>query len=237
MQRISSTTQDHLDIADIKNNVVILKTGGAVIVIEAYAINFDLLSLQEQDAAIVAYSSLLNSLSFPIQVVIRSKRMDISDYLEKVKSLEEKQPNQKIKAQIRAYRSFIQNELVTKEQVLDKNFYVVIPYKLYNLTEQAANPFGFLDGITNLFGSSSKKSKINVDQVLQEASADLEPKKNFMVKELARIGIKSRVLDTTELIRLYYSMYNSETSRSQKLKGNVSEYTAALVEPKLAQGI
>src|SRR3990167_11041052 len=118
-KKILSTTQDHLDIAYIKNDIVVLKTGGAVTVLETTAINFDLLSMQEQDAAIAAYSSLLNSLSFPIQVTVRSKRIDITEYLEKVKDIEDKQPNPKIRDQIKKYRSFIQDELITKENVLD----------------------------------------------------------------------------------------------------------------------
>ena len=141
-KKILSTTQDHLDIADIKNDIVVLKTGGAVTVLETTAINFDLLSMQEQDAAIAAYSSLLNSLSFMIQVVLRSKKMDISEYLEKVKEAEGKTQSAKIKDQIRQYRSFIQEELITKEEVLDKNFYVVIPYNVISFA--AITPFGWV---------------------------------------------------------------------------------------------
>ena len=100
MAKMSSTTQDHLDIANIKDNIVLLKNGGACAVLQAYAINFDLLSLPEQDAAIAAYSSLLNSLSFPIQVTIRSKEMDISEYIDRIKEYEKAEMNSKIKAQI-----------------------------------------------------------------------------------------------------------------------------------------
>ncbi|PJA41320.1 hypothetical protein CO178_00470 [candidate division WWE3 bacterium CG_4_9_14_3_um_filter_34_6] len=230
-KKIQATTQEHLDIADIKDNVIILTNGGAALILETTAINFDLLSIQEQDAAIAAYSALLNSLSFPIQVTIRSKRMDISDYLEKVKAMEAKQPNQKIKDQLKKYRSFIQDELVTKEDVLDKNFYVTIPYKTFDLSS-ATNPFSFIDKIIGT--RSSSKQRVNVDKILQEATADLEPKRNFIIKEFARIGIKARQLDTAELIKLFYEIYNSETAQTQKLRGGVTEYTAALVEPKIA---
>lgn len=229
-KKIKATTQDHLDIADIRDNLVVLNDGGAVVVLETTAVNFDLLSIQEQDAAIAAYSSLLNSLSFPIQVTIRSKRIDISEYIEKVKEIEEKQPNPKIRDQIKKYRSFIQDELITKENVLDKSFYVTIPYKVFEISN-SANPFASLFG----FGmNSSKGQRVNVDKVIQEATADLEPKKNFIIKEFARIGIKAKQLNTTELIKLFYEIYNSETSQSQKLRGNVEDYTSALVEPKIA---
>ena len=90
---IKTTTQGHLDIADIKNNIVILTNGGACAIIETNAINFDLLSLPEQDAAISSFSALLNSLTFPMQITIRSKKMDISEYLERIKEVEDKQTN------------------------------------------------------------------------------------------------------------------------------------------------
>ncbi len=230
MAKIKATTQEHLDIADIKNNVVILKNGGAVMILQASAINFDLLSLPEQDAAIAAYSSLLNSLSFPIQVTIRSSRMDISDYIEKVKELESRQFNRKIKDQLKAYRHFIQDELVTKEDVLAKEFYVTIPYNTFIMT--TTSTFGFVE---ELFGfSTRKRTKINVDKVLQEALSDLEPKRNFLIKEFSRIGVKTKLLGTNELIKLFYNIYNAETSGSQKLRGNTTDYTSALVEPKIS---
>lgn len=230
MKRVKSTTQDHLDILDVKDNIVILKNGGAAVILEAAAINFDLLSIQEQDAAIAAYSSLLNSLSFPIQVSIRSKRMDISEYLEKVKEAEASQSNAKIRDQIKAYRRYIQEELLTKEDVLDKKFYVTIPYQTFGFAE--STPFGFVE---ELLGSGTKKSKsrVNVDKILKEAKADLEPKKNFLIKEFARIGIKTKHLDTGELIKLFYEIYNSETAQRQKIRGNIAEYTSALVEPRI----
>ena len=78
------------------------------------------------------------------------------------------------------------------------------------------------------------KSRINIDKVLQDAQADLDPKKNFLIKEFTRIGIKARQLTSAELIKLYYEIYNSETAQSQKLRSDVSDYTAALVEPKIA---
>ena len=225
-----ATTQEHLDVYDIKDGIVILKNGSAVCILETNAINFDLLSMMEQDAAIAAYSNLLNSLTFPIQVSIRSKKMDISDYLEKVREAENKQSNPKIKEQIVAYRRFIQEELVTKEEVLDKNFYVTIPYKLTG-TSPSSSPFGFIE---DLLGFESKnKTRVNTDKVLEEARADLEPKKNFLIKEFARIGIKAMALNTADLIKLFYEIYNSETSQSQRIRGNIADFTSALVEPKL----
>jgi superfamily I DNA and/or RNA helicase len=231
MAKITSTTQEHLDIADIKNNIVILKNGGAAAVLQAYAINFDLLSMQEQDAAIASYSSLLNSLSFPIQVTIRSKKMDITEYLDNLKEFEKKEVNKKIKSQINSYRHFIQEEIVVKEDVLDKQFYITIPYKMISLSD--ATPLGWMDKLIAGLNLGPKAS-LNIDKIVQEASVELEPKKNFLIKEFARIGIKTKPLGNAELIKLFYEIYNSETSQNQRIKGNAWDYTSTLVEPKIA---
>lgn len=231
MSNIKASTQNHLDIAQIKNDIVVLKNGGAASLLKTNAINFDLLSIQEQDAAIAAFSSLLNSLSFPIQITIRSKKMDITDYLEKVKGIEEKQANAKIKQQIQMYRSFIKDELVTKENVLEKNFYVSIPYKTFEV--MSATPFEWMNGLTSFITPKSNSGRINVDKVLEEAKTDLLPKVTFMIKEFARIGIKAELMRTADLIKLFYEIYNSETAQVQRLRGDIENYTSTLVEPKI----
>ncbi len=231
MGKIISSTQAHLDIADIKNNIVILTNGGACAIVETNAINFDLLSLPEQDAAISSYSALLNSLTFPMQITIRSKKMDISEYLEKIKEIEDKQSNPKIQGQIRMYRSFIRDELVTKEEVLDKNFYVTIPYKIFDLA--SVNPAGWINDFINRDAKTSNKNKLNVESIIQQALPDLAPKVSFLLKEFSRMNIKARQLNTSELIKLFYDLYNSESSQTQKLKSNMGDYSSVLVEPKL----
>src|SRR3989337_3819457 len=103
-----ATTQDHLDIEDIKNNLVVLKNGGVCAVLQTTAVNFDLLSEIEQDAIIAAFSMLLNSITFPVQVVIRSKRLDITKYIEKVQRVETRLNDPLLKHQAQAYRKFVQ---------------------------------------------------------------------------------------------------------------------------------
>ena len=229
MSSVRSTTQSHLDIADIKNNTVVLTSGGACAILETNAINFKLLSPMEQDAAIASFSALLNSLTFPIQITIRSKKMDISEYLEKIKEIEEKQTNNKIREQIMAYRTYIKDELVKKEEVLDKDFYVTIPHRI--ITASAINPISWIDEIMGR--TEPRSQKVNVDRVLQEATAELTPRITFLINEFKRMGIKSRQLTSSELIKLFYEIYNSESSRSQKIKSDIKDYTSVLVEPKL----
>lgn len=126
-QKTKATTQKFIEIQDIVDNVVLLANGAACMVLEIQATNFALLSKEEQDVRVLSYSSLLNSLSFPIQVFIRSKKIDISSYLRLLDDEVNKSQNQLLKNQIKLYKDFV-TELVKINTVLDKKFYVAIPY-------------------------------------------------------------------------------------------------------------
>ena len=122
-----ATTQKFIEIQDIIDNVVMLSSGNACLIIEVQATNFSLLSKEEQDVKVLSYSSLLNSLSFSIQVFIRSKKIDISSYLKQLDDEVAKSQNQLLKHQIALYKDFV-SELIKVNTVLDKKFYIAIPY-------------------------------------------------------------------------------------------------------------
>lgn len=123
----NNTTQKFIEIHDIVDNIVLLSQGFACLVIEVQATNFSLLSQEEQNVKVFSYSSLLNSLSFPIQVFIRSKKIDISSYLRQLDDEFAKSQNQLLRPQIKLYKDFVQ-ELIKVNSVLDKKFYIVISY-------------------------------------------------------------------------------------------------------------
>jgi len=221
MSKRLASTQQHLDIHDIDQDTVILKNGGARLVLSCTAVNFNLLSEIEQDAIIAAYSALLNSLSFSIQVVIRSKKMDISFYLDKLKAVEEGQTNKFLKTRIASYRNYVE-QLISKNEVLDKSFYVVIPYHEAILTT-SENP------LKKLF-PKREKVILNKSAVLKKAKVQLEPKKEHLIKQFNKIGVKAKQLSTQELVELFYDIYNPDLARQQHLRG-VEEYTVPLVRP------
>jgi len=220
-----ASTQNQLDILDITNNLVLTKGGGAALVIQTNAVNFDLLSEREQDAMIGAYATLLNSLSFPIQIVIRSRKLDISAYLAKVDQIAANQPNPYLREKLSSYKEFI-NGLIQKGEVLDKRFYLVIPFY-----EFAVSAPSLLDTLRQFLGIKVKSQPIDKARLLHRAKTDLEPKKEHLIKQLNRLGIKSRQLTTPELIELFYGIYNPEQARTQHLGKGISHYTTALVEP------
>jgi hypothetical protein len=217
-----ASTQDHLDILDIRDDIVILKSGNAVTVLQTNAVNFDLLSESEQDALIFAYASLLNSLTFPIQVIVRSKRMDISSYLERLEEAREAQTNSRLQKQIVRYAEFVK-DLIAKNNVLDKRFYIVIPYSELKVGSLA--PTQFLLG----------KKRISFDKwdILQKAKTQLAPKQDQIIRQLSRLGIKAKVLSTQEMVELFYDIYNPNTSAEQKVSINVQEYTSPVVQPAM----
>ena len=198
---IRASTQDHLDIEDVLDGIVILKDGGSALVIRTTAINFDLLSEREQEAIIYAYAGLLNSLNFPIQIVIRSQRKDVSSYLRLLEEAEVKTAKQEIKIQIQKYRQFI-TDTVQKNRVLDKKFYIVIPMSALEL------------GISSTLSQSWKKVKslpYDKEYILKKAMINLYPKRDHILRLLAHLGLQGRQLNTQELIQLFFNIYNPET--------------------------
>ena len=222
---IRASTQQHLDIEDIQDDIVILKDGGACLVIATTAINFDLLSEQEQEATIFAYAGLLNSLNFSIQIIIRSQRKDISAYLRLLKTAEEKQEKEEVKQQIKLYGRFIQ-ETVQKNQVLDKKFYITIP--------MTALEMGISKTLSNKL-QQNKKTSFDKEYVLKKAKINLIPKKDHILRLLARLGLKGFQLNTRELIQLFFNIYNPESVGQQVVEPE--QYQTPMTEISLRQSL
>lgn len=218
---IRATTQDHLEIEDVADNIIILKDGSCCLILSTTAINFGLLSEKEQDATIYAYASLLNSLTFSIQIVILSKRKDVSSYLALLDKEIEKQANRLLLEQMRKYRRFVE-ETVRKNNVLDKMFYIIIPFSSLEL------------GVSQTVGTMFKKRKnglpFSKEYVLERAKINLLPKRDHIVRQFGRLGLKIREVKTQEAIQLFYDIYNPESAGIQRLTVG-EEYTTALVQP------
>ncbi len=225
------TTQDHLDIFDIKDNLVLLKNGAVCAVLQTTAVNFDLLSEIEQDAIIAAFSMLLNSITFPVQVVIRSRRLDITKYIEKVYRVETRLNDPLLKHQAQAYRKFVQ-DVIKKNDVLDKRFYVVIPTAVTELTQPGSGPF---DWMMKLTGQHNKRVSFNVDKVLNDGRIELAPKIDHVIKEFNRLGIKTKQLMTQDLVELYFDIYNPTTIHGQRIRTGIDDYTTAIVNPAIIE--
>lgn len=225
------TTQAHLDILDVKDDLVILKDGTTCAVIQTTAVNFDLLSEIEQDAIIAAFSMLLNSITFPIQIVLRSKKLDISKYIEKVHMVESKIKDPLMRHQAEAYRKFVQ-EVIKQNEVLDKTFYVVVP----SVGSEEKVGMGPFDWLTKLFSSNNSSGhSINIEATLKEGKTQISPKADHVMKEFQRLGIKTKLLTTQELVELYFDIYNPSSVHGQRIRTNVTDYTTAVVNPAILE--
>lgn len=201
---LTATSQELLPIADITDGIVIYKTGGAALIMESTSLNFGLLSEKEQKAVIASYAGLLNSFNFPVQIVVRSQKKDISIYLDFLNSANQKIKAPKLKAIMDDYTKFIQ-DAIKKKNVLSKKFYIVILFSQYEL------------GLTKSFASSLKPQgskpvpiPFPKSYVIRKAKVSLFPKRDHLVRQARRLGITLHQLSNTELINLFYNIYNPE---------------------------
>lgn len=218
---IHSSTQQFLDIYDITNDILILKDGSASLILQVNAVNFGLLAEAEQDAIIYAYAGLLNSLNFPVQIVIRSETKDVSHYLHSLQEQEEATPNETRKQQIKKYRSFV-SQLIRERNVLDKKFYFILPASALELGLVSAE--SVVPGV-------KKAQAVELDRslILDRALTNLYPKRDHLIGQFARIGLYARQLTTQEIIHLFYNLYNPEAAEGQSIS-NTQNYTTAVVE-------
>lgn len=200
---IKSSTQEHLDIYNIKNHLIFLKDGSCSLVLKTTALNFNLLSEEEQDATIYTYAGLLNSLSFSIQILIRSQRKNISDYITLLDTSIQTSQSQKVKESLLSYRQFVKS-LVKENRVLEKKFYIIITFSAVEL--------GITKSTFNPFSKDPQKPPFDLEYIEEKASMALYPRRDHIIRQFARIGLKASQLTTTELVSLFYSIYNQSST-------------------------
>ncbi len=231
------STQDTLLISEIRDGIVIMRDGSLRAVIMGSAINFDLMSPSERDAVEYAYQSFLNSLHFPVQIMIRSQKIDLDGYIAKLQQLRTNQDNELLGMLMDDYIANIR-ALVEEVNIMDKQFYVVVPFfppamatlKKKNIASGLA---GVLKKqlVTTLSETDFNAFKEELAQRVQLVSAGL-----------SQMGIRNIPLNTQELIDLYYNSYNPEVAQNQKLVDAGQIQTAAVTKgdgqtpTQLAQG-
>jgi type IV secretory pathway VirB4 component len=205
------SAQDSLLIAEIKDGIVIMKDGSLRGVILGSAINFDLMSSGEQEAVESAYQGFLNSLHFAVQIVIRSQKIDISGYLEKLDALRAEQPNELLATLMDDYVANIR-ALVDDVNIMDKQFYVVVPYYPLSAAEKSTNL------ITNLKGAFEPTPVITVtEEDFHKFKQELSQRMALAANGMTQMGLRAISLGTQELVDLYYSWYNPDVAANQKL--------------------
>jgi type IV secretory pathway VirB4 component len=203
------STQQHLPIAAVQEDVVTLKNGGLRAVLLVSSINFDLKSEEEQEATVGSYVSFLNGLQFPVQILIQSRPLIIDDYLDQVRAAEKQQLNDLLRLQTAEYRTYIA-ELVSRANIMTKRYYVIIPY------DAAADiQLAFWTRLQKAVWPGSE-IRLSRQDFLKRAEK-LDKRVNAVATGLNNVGLQVRRLDTQSLIELYYSTYNPGSMQVQPL--------------------
>lgn len=209
---VKASTQSFIEIEEIKDDVVLMKDFSAATAVEVSAVNFWLLSTEEQSSMIYSYAGLLNSLSFPVQILIVSKKMDISAYLDYLEERIGKTQVELIKTRLVSYREFIKN-IVKKNTVLEKRFFFIVPFSPLELGVSGAQP-----------------GSLNRDYVISRAKTSLYPKRDNLLRLLAKTGLTGSILYSQQLSELFYNLYNpSSTGRRM---APVESYTDVVMTQK-----
>ena len=212
-----AATQRFVPISEIRNDTVILKKGGLRAVLEVEALNFNLKSETEQQGIISGYESFINTLIFPLQIVVRSTKVNIDPYIGQIREMANKQENELLREQTEAYANFM-DKIVEVADIMQKRFLVVVP--LDDNEEKKSSLSQFFSWV----GIDDSASKVNHRRkYFMEKAGKLKERVNLVESGLHNVGLRTRRLSTMELIELYYQIYNPKTSQEQKLPKNLNE--------------
>ena len=207
------STQLFLDIAEIKDGIVILKNGGLRAILQTTSINFNLKSEEEQNSIIYGYQSFLNSLEFPLQIVVQSRKLDVDKYIENVREIGESHDNVLLKEQTHEYCDYIL-KLVEYADIMEKKFYVVVPYDPYRSRNQST----FSKFMSNISSADSVDAIKRRHREFEELNKNLTERVNAVIAGLEGCNLRVAQLSTSQLIELFYQIYNPLTSRNEKLE-------------------
>jgi len=203
----AQSTKDFVAINDIRDNVAILKDGSLRSVIEVSSMNFELKSADEQTAIIQAFQNFINSIDFPLQINISSRKLDIQPYIKSLDTLSTEISNELMKIQAIEYSRFIKG-LTELANIMSKKFYVVIPlYAIEAATSTGGTAKGFLGVLKGAVNPGAATKNIT-DQELQNYKIQLDQRIDFIMNGIGGLGLDGRVLQKDELMNFYYSYYN-----------------------------
>lgn len=204
------STQKYVDVEEVRDGVIILKDGSLRGVILVSSVNFDLKASEEQDSIINQYQNFLNSLDFPIQIMISSRKLNINPYLEYLKKKQTQLTNELLSLQLEEYRNFIKN-ITDVSNIMSKFFYIIVPF---HPIENVKN--GLFD---RFFGATNSKMAVERRRELFDTYKNqLWQRIDHVIAGLSGTGVKSVPLKTEELIELLYNSYNPSTHSNTIIK-------------------
>ncbi|MDO9027425.1 MAG: hypothetical protein Q7U68_00980 [Candidatus Roizmanbacteria bacterium] len=203
-------TQQFVAIDEIRDGIIILKNKGLRAVAMASSLNFELKSSEEQEAIIGGFGNFLNSLDFSVQFFIHSRKLNIEDYLDYLKSRLKEETNELLRIQIDEYTEFVKSFVETTD-IMSKTFFVVIPYSAGGAESVSA-------GITGILKPPKTTAGAVTQEKFQEAKNQLLQRVQYVIAGLGKMEIRTVQLETKELIELFFNLYNPEQIENKKLK-------------------
>jgi hypothetical protein len=220
-KRKNTSTQKHLPFKSIKEGVIVMKDGSFKVVLMVNSINYNLKSSDEKKALLNSYQNFLNSLSYPIQIVVQSRVLNLDEYLNNLEKLSKTQTNELLQQQTREYTVFIK-DLIGIANIMNKTFYIVIDYHPH------------LQAQGNFFARLFGKKPITARGRFNENKEELLRRAEIIANSLSPMGLNSVLLNTEELIDLFYTTYNPDVSRKQKLF-NINQVDADIITTTLKE--
>lgn len=205
---IPHSTQDHLPIAGIQDGVVIMADGSLRLILKAEPVNFDLKSDQEQNSIIYSYQAFLNSLDFPIQIVVQSKKLDLEQYLIRTLDNTKSASNELMRIQIEEYTGFVRH-LISIANIMAKRFYIVVSHTA--LTKSTS-----LNQLGSIIPHKANGAVLDQEE-FDRLRKEIYNKGNVIEGGLSRVGVRCSVLETQQAIELFYGIYNPDTATEQRL--------------------
>lgn len=225
-ERKANTTQNSLLLSELRDSMIIMADGSFRAVVACKSINFDLMSSREREGVEFSYQNFLNALYFPIQIFIRSQRVDIGPYLDRLEDIRRAQDNMLLNVLMDDYIQFI--DILSQEaNIMDKSFFVVVPYfptgDMGNVVQQGKGLFD------RFFGGSKTSTITKIDKATYEKAKDeIRNRVDSVVNGLLQVGVQAVQLNTKELGELYYNVYNPDTAVREPL-GNFDNVTSTYV--------
>lgn len=202
-----ATTKDFVQIADIRDSVIVLKNGTLRAIVEAGSVNFELKSTDEQMGLIQAFQNFINSIDFSLQIVLSSRRIDIRPYLKSLEDLQQTAASELMRVQIVEYGKFIKG-LTDLANIMTKKFYICIPFTAANVNTGNSQKNDLLGSFKGLFGNKTVSINSIDETQLENYKTQLNQRVDMISSGLSGMGIDARVLKGDELTRVFYSYYN-----------------------------
>ncbi len=206
------STQRYLDFAGVHDDTLILKNGGLRAILEVSSVNFNLKSEEEQNAIIYGYQRFVNALNFPVQILVKSRKLDIDQYLDSLKEKLRHQQNELLKAQMSEYIEYVA-KLVEYADIMEKKFYVVVPQNPLR-AEQKGTLVSFWQKI---HPDDKVEEIIKRRKEFKMLKRGLDERINIVTTGLENCGLNVTQLGTERIIQLFYQCYNPQLSRQEKV--------------------